>query len=51
MFDIVAKAQKMGNADFFGTISMDTTRAYMTQGERMYDSLVNLGDPKSRLYR
>ncbi|GHV76504.1 hypothetical protein AGMMS49942_13250 [Spirochaetia bacterium] len=48
MFDIVARAEKMGNADFFGTIfgttSMNAIRAYMTQGERMYDSLVNLSD-------
>jgi hypothetical protein len=48
MFDIVARAEKMGNADFFGTIfgsvSMQAIRSYMTQGERMYDSLVNLGD-------
>jgi hypothetical protein len=48
MFDIVAKAEEMGNADFFGTIfgtvSMSAVRAYMTQGGRMYDGLVNLGD-------
>ncbi|MDR0583603.1 MAG: hypothetical protein LBG57_04550 [Treponema sp.] len=48
MFDIVAKAEEMGNADFFGTIfgttSMQAFRAYITQGERMYDNLVNLGD-------
>jgi len=48
MFDIVAKVKKMGNADFFGTIfgerSMAAIRAYNTQGERMYDNLVNLGD-------
>jgi hypothetical protein len=48
MFDIVARAKEMGNADYFGTIfgnfSMNAIRAYMTQGERMYDSLVNLGD-------
>jgi hypothetical protein len=48
MFDIVARAEKMGNADFFGTVfgttSMNAVRAYMTQGGRMYDSLVNLGD-------
>jgi hypothetical protein len=48
MFDIVAKAGEMGNADFFGTIfgttSMNAVRAYMTQGGRMYESLVNLGD-------
>jgi hypothetical protein len=48
MFDIVSRAEQMGNADFFGTIfgttSMQAVRAYMTQGERMYDSLVNLGD-------
>jgi hypothetical protein len=48
MFDIVARAEKMGNADYFGTIfgaiSMKAVRAYMTQGERMYDSLINLGD-------
>jgi hypothetical protein len=48
MFDIVAKAKQMGNADYFGTIfgivSMNAVRAYMTQGGRMYDSLVNLGD-------
>jgi hypothetical protein len=48
MFDIVAKAGKIGNADFFGTIfgttSMQAIRAYMTQGGRMYDGLVKLGD-------
>jgi hypothetical protein len=48
MFDIVARAESMGNADFFGTIfgeqAMKSIRAYMTQGERMYDNLVNLGD-------
>jgi TP901 family phage tail tape measure protein len=48
MFDIVAKAEEFGNADFFGTIfgttSMNAIRAYMTQGERMYSGLVNLGD-------
>jgi len=48
MFDIVKKAEKMGNADFFGTIfgsiSMKAIRSYMTQGERMYENLVNLGD-------
>jgi len=48
MFDIVDMADQMGNADFFGTIfgttSMKAIRAYVTQGERMYDNLVNLGD-------
>jgi hypothetical protein len=48
MFDIVAKAEEMGNADYFGTIfgttSMSAIRAYMTQGERMFNGLVNLGD-------
>jgi hypothetical protein len=48
MFDIVAKAGEFGNADFFGTIfgttSMSAIRAYMTQGERMYKNLTNLGD-------
>jgi hypothetical protein len=53
MFDIVAKAEEMGNADFFGTIfgttAMQAVRAYITQGERMFDSLVNLGDTTGRL--
>jgi hypothetical protein len=53
MFDIVAKAEEFGNADFFGTIfgtvSMAAIRAYLTQGERMYDSLVNLGDTTGRV--
>jgi TP901 family phage tail tape measure protein len=48
MFDIVGKANKMGNADLFGSIfgsvSMQAIRSYMTQGERMYESLIDLGD-------
>ncbi|MDR0387275.1 MAG: phage tail tape measure protein [Treponema sp.] len=48
MFDIVAKAEEIGNADIFGSIfgttSMSAVRAYMTQGERMFDGLTNLGD-------
>jgi uncharacterized small protein (DUF1192 family) len=55
MFDIVAKAEEMGNADFFGTIfgttSMQAIRAYLTQGGRMYDSLVNLGDTAGLLQK
>ncbi|MDR1231564.1 MAG: phage tail tape measure protein [Spirochaetaceae bacterium] len=48
MFDIVNKAKEMGNADYFGTIfgslSMNAIRSYVTQGERMYSSLIELGD-------
>lgn len=48
MFDIVARAEEIGNADFFGTIfgttSMQAVRAYITQGERMFENLVDLGD-------
>jgi TP901 family phage tail tape measure protein len=48
MFDIVNKAKEMGNADYFGTIfgslSMNAIRSYVTQGERMYSSLIDLGD-------
>jgi hypothetical protein len=48
MFDIVNKAKEMGNADYFGTIfgslSMNAVRSYVTQGERMYSSLIDLGD-------
>jgi hypothetical protein len=55
MFDIVEKAEKMGNADFFGTIfgsvSMQAVRSYMTQGGRMYESLINLGDTTGLLQK
>jgi TP901 family phage tail tape measure protein len=53
MFDIVNKAKEMGNADFFGTIfgsvSMQAVRSYMTQGERMYAGLIDLGDTAGTL--
>ncbi|GHV20793.1 hypothetical protein FACS189494_05240 [Spirochaetia bacterium] len=53
MFDIVAKADKIGNADFFGTIfgsvSMQAIRSYMTQGERMFENLTELGDTSGLL--
>lgn len=55
MFDIVNKANQMGNADFFGTIfgttSMQAVRSYMTQGERMFESLTNLGDTTGLLQK
>jgi TP901 family phage tail tape measure protein len=55
MFDIVARGESMGNVNFFctifGTTSMQTIRAYMTQGERMYDSPVNLGDTTGLLQK
>jgi len=55
MFDIVEKADKMGNADFFGTIfgsvSMQAVRSYMTQGKRMFESLTDLGDTKGLLQK
>jgi hypothetical protein len=48
MFDIVNRAKEMGNADYFGTIfgslSMNAVRSYVTQGERMYSNLIDLGD-------
>ena len=48
MFDIAAKAEEMGNADFFGTIfgntSVQAIRAYMTQGDQMKAKLADLGD-------
>ena len=47
MFDIAAKAEEMGNADFFGTIfgttSITAISAYMNLGKEKYGSLVNLG--------
>jgi hypothetical protein len=55
MFDIVAKSEKLGNADIFGTIfgslSMRAVRSYLTKGERMYSGLVNLGDTAGLLQR
>jgi hypothetical protein len=48
MFDIVSKAEEMGNADYFGAIfgslSMNAIRAYVNQGERMFSNLIELGD-------
>ena len=55
MFDIAAKAEKMGNADFFGTIfgntSVQAIRAYMEHGERVRDNLIDLGDTAGLLQK
>ena len=48
MFDIVAKADELGSTDRFNSIfsasTMQAMRSYMAHGERMYESLTNLGD-------
>jgi hypothetical protein len=48
MFDIVAKAEKMGGESYFSSIfsesGLTALRAYRDHGEKMYDTLTNLGD-------
>ena len=48
MFDIVAKADELGSTDRFNSIfsasTMQAMRSYMAHGERMYESLTNLGE-------
>ena len=48
MLEIAKKSEDARNADYlsgiFNASSMQAIRAYMTHGERMHDSLVNLGD-------
>jgi len=55
MFDIVAKADELGSTDRFNSIfsasTMQAMRSYMAHGERMYESLTNLGDTAGLLQK
>jgi hypothetical protein len=55
MFDIVAKAEELGSTDpferIFSASTMQAMRSYVSHGERMIDSLTDLGDTTGLLQK